>query len=89
MSSKRYTEECKIAAVKQVAQRGHPVSEVAERLGVKTMGSSLPFGLELDGPSENKGVKSTIRTQSLPCRCRAERWRRRASRAIAVLLPVS
>ena len=34
MSGNRYTEEFKIAAVKQVAQRGHPVSEVAERLGV-------------------------------------------------------
>jgi transposase len=33
MSGKRYTEEFKIAAVKQVAQRGHPASEVAERLG--------------------------------------------------------
>ncbi len=34
MSGNRYTEEFEIAAVKQVAQRGHPVSEVAERLGV-------------------------------------------------------
>ena len=34
MSGKRYTEEFKIAAVKQVAQRGHQASEVAERLGV-------------------------------------------------------
>ena len=34
MSGKRYTEEFKIAAVKQVAQREYPVSEVAERLGV-------------------------------------------------------
>jgi transposase len=34
MSGKRYTEEFKIAAVKQVAQRGHPASEVAQRLGV-------------------------------------------------------
>ena len=34
MSGKRYTEEFKIAAVKQVAERGHPASEVAERLGV-------------------------------------------------------
>ena len=34
MSGKRYTEEFKIAAVKQVTDRGHPVSEVAERLGV-------------------------------------------------------
>jgi transposase len=34
MSGKRYTEEFKIAAVKQVAERGHPASEVAARLGV-------------------------------------------------------
>jgi transposase len=34
MSAKRYTEEVKIAAVKQVVERGHPASEVAERLGV-------------------------------------------------------
>ena len=36
MSGKRYTEEFKIAAVKQVAQRGHPASKVAERLGVSS-----------------------------------------------------
>lgn len=34
MSGKRYTEQFKIAAVKPVAPRGHPVSEVAERLKV-------------------------------------------------------
>lgn len=34
MSGKRYTEEFKIAAVKQVTDRGHPTAEVAERLGV-------------------------------------------------------
>jgi transposase-like protein len=34
MSGKRYTEEFKIAAVKQVIDRGHPAAEVAERLGV-------------------------------------------------------
>jgi transposase len=34
MSGKRYTEEFKIAAVKQVAERGHPASEVAARLGI-------------------------------------------------------
>jgi transposase len=32
MSRKRYTEEFKIAAVKQVADRGHPASEVTARL---------------------------------------------------------
>lgn len=34
MSSKRYTEEFKVGAVKQVVERGHPVLEVADRLGV-------------------------------------------------------
>lgn len=34
MSSKRYTDEFKIEAIKQVTERGHPVAEVAGRLGV-------------------------------------------------------
>ena len=34
MSGKRYTEEFKIEAVKQVTERGHPAMEVAARLGV-------------------------------------------------------
>ena len=36
MSNKRYTEEFKIEAVKQVTDRGYPVLDVAERLGVTT-----------------------------------------------------
>ena len=36
MSGKRYTEEFKVEAVKQVTERGHPVAEVASRLGVTT-----------------------------------------------------
>ena len=34
MSSKRYTDEFKIEAIKQVTERGHPVAEVATRLGI-------------------------------------------------------
>jgi transposase len=34
MSNKRYPEEFKIEAVKQVTERKHPVAEVASRLGV-------------------------------------------------------
>ncbi|GLR71599.1 transposase [Agaribacter marinus] len=33
---KRYTEEFKIEAVKQVTDRGYSVNEVAERLGITT-----------------------------------------------------
>ena len=36
MSNQRYPEEFKIEAVKQVTERGFPVSEVARRLGVTT-----------------------------------------------------
>ncbi len=34
MNSKRYPEEFKIEAVKQITERGHPVAEVASRIGV-------------------------------------------------------
>jgi transposase len=34
MSGKRYTDEFKIEAVKQVTERGHAAAEVAARLGV-------------------------------------------------------
>ena len=36
MSSKRYPEEFKIEAVKQVVDRGHSVADVAGRLGMTT-----------------------------------------------------
>ena len=34
MSGKRYTEEFKIEAVKQITDRGYKIGEVAKRLGV-------------------------------------------------------
>ena len=37
MSSKRYTEEFKIQAVKQVTERGYGIYSVASRLGVTFM----------------------------------------------------
>lgn len=36
MSGKRYTEEFRIAAVKQLTESGHSVGDVARRLGVTT-----------------------------------------------------
>jgi len=35
-SGKRYTEEFKIEAIKQITERGYSVAEVAERLGTTT-----------------------------------------------------
>jgi len=37
MSSKRYTKEFKIEAVRQVVERGHSVAEVASRLGSRRL----------------------------------------------------
>ena len=34
MSSKRYTEQFRVEAVKQVTDRGHSVADVASRLGI-------------------------------------------------------
>ena len=34
MSNKRYTEEFKIEAVKQITERGYSIADVANRLGV-------------------------------------------------------
>jgi transposase len=48
MSSKRYPEEFKIEAVKQVTERGHSVAEVAKRLGTTT--HSLYLWLKQYGP---------------------------------------
>ncbi len=36
MSDKRYTDEFKVEAVKQITERGHSVYDVASRLGVST-----------------------------------------------------
>jgi transposase len=48
MSSKRYPEEFKLEAVRQVTDRGHSVAEVARRLGVTT--HSLYAWLKKYGP---------------------------------------
>ena len=36
MGQQRYTDEFKREAVRQVTEKGHPVKEVAERLGMST-----------------------------------------------------
>ena len=48
MSSKRYPEEFKIEAVRQVTDRGHSVAQVSSRLGVTT--HSLYAWLRKYGP---------------------------------------
>ena len=36
MAGERYTEEFKVAAVKQVTENGHSIADVAKRLGITT-----------------------------------------------------
>ncbi len=51
MSAKRYPEEFKIEAVKQVVDRGHSVSSVATRLGITT--HSLYAWIKAYGPDSS------------------------------------
>jgi len=46
MSGKRYTEEFKIEAVKQVVDRGHSVSSVSKRLGIAHVLGMLSEGMD-------------------------------------------
>jgi len=64
MSGKRYTEEFKIEAVKQVTESGHPVSEVASRLGVTT--HSLYEWVKRYGMSEAE--RDTVKNQDVEIR---------------------
>ena len=36
MAGERYTQEFKVAAVQQITQEGHPISDVARRLRITT-----------------------------------------------------
>lgn len=57
MSSKRYPEEFKIEAVRQVTERGHSVAEVASRLG--TITHSLYAWIKTYGPESNTFKKQS------------------------------
>ena len=57
MSSKRYPEEFKIEAVKQVTEKGHSVAEVAARLGTTT--HSLYAWIKRYDPQQPKTIESS------------------------------
>jgi transposase len=71
MSSKRYTDEFKVEAVRQVTDRGFKVAEVAERLGVTTHSlyawlrkfgkSGVVQRAELDQTAEVRRLKAELR----------------------------
>lgn len=59
MSAKRYTEEFKIEAIKQITQRGYKIGDVATRLGITT--KSLQNWMKKYGDSGSQ--HHTITTQ--------------------------
>jgi len=66
MSGNRYTEEFKIAAVKQVAQGGRPASEVATRLGIRIhnlFAWTKRYGVP---EAERKGLRCPVRRDAAP-----------------------
>jgi len=62
-SSKRYTEEFKIEAIKQVTERGYSVADVAKRLGTTT--HSLYAWLKRYGDQNpQQSVKADIQAEN-------------------------
>ena len=63
LSNKRYTEEFKIEAVRQVVNRGYSVAEVAQRLGTTT--HSLYAWKKLYGPDSTEHREKTASEQEI------------------------
>ena len=63
MSNKRYTEEFKIEAVRQVIDRGYSVTEVADRLGTTT--HSLYAWKKKYGPDSSEHQAKTETDQEI------------------------
>ena len=70
MSGKRYTDEFKLEAVKQITERGHRVHEVAKRLGVTTyslyrwvqkFGKPRPVRPEVESSAEVQRLRSELK----------------------------
>lgn len=67
----QYTEEFKLAAIKQITERGHPVAEVATRLGVsghslyawikRYSGTSIEQNKQRDQLEENRQLKAELK----------------------------
>ena len=74
MSGKRYTDEFKIAAVKQVTERGHTAHYVADRLGVSIhsidRAEPLAAAIRCSGAKPGVGYRhylhSDLRRMALP-----------------------
>lgn len=68
MSSKRYPEEFKVEAVRQVVDRGRSVAEVASRPGVTT--HSLYAWLKKYGPQATESIRPRLASKPRSVVCR-------------------
>jgi transposase len=74
MSNRKYTEEFKAEAIKQVTERGYKVREVCERLGISS--KSLYLWLRLARKSKGKhsqGSDKELRQENLRLRSELRR----------------
>jgi transposase len=67
----RYTDEFKEEAVKQVTERGYPVKDVAERLGVHPL--TLYRWLGGNGTGRNRRVEQEILTENAKLKAELKR----------------
>lgn len=83
MSSKRYPKEFKIEAVKQVTERGHPVAEVASRIGPqeareRLLKAKMEDCVESCARIRSLGNTPMLQTLAATLRLLAKRWKQLA-----------
>ena len=65
MSNRKYTEEFKAEAIKQVTERGYKVREVCERLGISSKSLYLWLRLASGRGDQGKGSDKELRQENL------------------------
>ena len=72
MKSKRYTEEFKKEAIKQVTERGYSVADVAQRLGTTTH-SLYAWLKKYDEPNPRQSDKVDVEAENLKLKAELRR----------------
>ncbi len=74
MSNRKYTEEFKAEAIKQVTERGYKVREVSERLGISSKSLYLWLRLTMGSNSkQGQGSDSELRQEIVRLRSELKR----------------
>jgi transposase len=73
MSNRKYTEEFKAEAIKQVTERGYKVREVCERLGISSKSLYLWLRLARGSGDQGKSSDKELRQENLRLRSELRR----------------